>query len=110
MKSLLRLVLLITLLPAVAAAQPDMIVEHYTKESGLPSNTVYCAQKDGDGFVWFGMARPVLVRRHYVHALHNTHQPQVGHAAAQGAQHHRRQERISVDTQHGQPSVYVQQV
>lgn len=54
MKSLLRLILLITLLPAVAAAQPDMIVEHYTKESGLPSNTVYCAQKDGDGFVWFG--------------------------------------------------------
>ena len=49
MKSLLRLILLITLLPAVAAAQPDMIVEHYTKESGLPSNTVYCAQKDGDG-------------------------------------------------------------
>lgn len=54
MKSLLRLILLIMLLPAVAAAQPDMIVEHYTKESGLPSNTVYCAQKDGDGFVWFG--------------------------------------------------------
>lgn len=54
MKSLLRLILLITLLPAVAAAQPDMIVEQYTKESGLPSNTVYCAYKDGDGFVWFG--------------------------------------------------------
>lgn len=31
-----------------------MIVEHYTKENGLPSNTVYCAQKDSDGFVWFG--------------------------------------------------------
>ena len=45
---------MLILYPATAAAQPDMIVEHYTKDNGLPSNTVYCAQKDGDGFVWFG--------------------------------------------------------
>ena len=37
-----------------ATAQPDMIVEHYTNEEGLPSNTVYSALKDRDGFVWFG--------------------------------------------------------
>lgn len=54
MKTMLRLIFMLILYPATAAAQPDMIVEHYTKDNGLPSNTVYCAHKDGDGFVWFG--------------------------------------------------------
>jgi len=42
------------LLPLKAVAQPGMIVEHYTKDNGLPSNTVYGALKDKDGFLWFG--------------------------------------------------------
>lgn len=54
MKNFLRLILILILYTSAAAAQPGMIVEHYTKENGLPSNTVYCAQKDSDGFVWFG--------------------------------------------------------
>lgn len=37
-----------------ASAQPTFIVEHYTVEEGLPSNTVYNAVKDNDGFIWFG--------------------------------------------------------
>lgn len=51
---LLRLVLALLTLPLAASAQPGMIVEHYTREEGLPSNTVYCTLKDRDGFVWFG--------------------------------------------------------
>ena len=35
-------------------AQNGMIVQHYTLEEGLPSNTVYCSLKDKDGFLWFG--------------------------------------------------------
>ena len=35
-------------------AQNGMIVQHYTLEEGLLSNTVYCSLKDKDGFVWFG--------------------------------------------------------
>lgn len=51
---LLQLVLAFIALPLGATAQPDMIVEHYTREEGLPSNTVYSALKDSEGFVWFG--------------------------------------------------------
>ena len=35
-------------------AQNGMIVQHYTLEEGLPSNTVYCSLKGKDGFLWFG--------------------------------------------------------
>ena len=31
-----------------------MIVKDYSIENGLPHNTVFCAMKDGDGFMWFG--------------------------------------------------------
>ncbi len=41
-------------LPPTAAAQPEMIVEHYTKENGLPNDIVYSSLKDSDGFLWFG--------------------------------------------------------
>lgn len=54
MKTLLHLILMILAWPAAAPARPDMIVEHYTKDDGLPSNTVYSALKDNDGFMWFG--------------------------------------------------------
>lgn len=51
---LLRLMVALLAMPAAALAQPDMIIEHYTREEGLPSNTVYSTLKDRDGFVWFG--------------------------------------------------------
>lgn len=35
-------------------AYPNMIVEHFTAERGLPNNIVYCTLKGQDGFVWFG--------------------------------------------------------
>ena len=52
--TLILAVLLVAAWPRAAQAQPEMIVEHYTKEDGLPSDVVYSALKDGDGFVWFG--------------------------------------------------------
>ncbi len=52
--SLMFAVLLIAAWPKTAPAQPEMIVEHYTKGDGLPSDVVYSALKDRDGFVWFG--------------------------------------------------------
>lgn len=54
MKNFLHLILLCLLLPLKAAAQPEMIVEHYTKDNGLLGNTLYCAHKDKDGFLWLG--------------------------------------------------------
>ena len=36
-----------------AFAYPNMIVEHYTAERGLP-NIVNCTLKGQDGFIWFG--------------------------------------------------------
>ena len=48
---LLQLVLAFIALPLGATAQPDMIVEHYTREEGLPSNTVYSALKDSEGIM-----------------------------------------------------------
>lgn len=36
------------------SAQPEIIVEHYTKDNGMPSNTVYCSEEDNDGFLWVG--------------------------------------------------------
>ncbi|KAA6318137.1 hypothetical protein EZS27_031814, partial [termite gut metagenome] len=35
-------------------AEPNIIVEHYTVEEGLPNNMVNCTLKDSDGFIWFG--------------------------------------------------------
>lgn len=35
-------------------AYPNMIVEHYTAEHGLPNNIVNCTLKGQDGFIWFG--------------------------------------------------------
>lgn len=37
-----------------AFAYPNMIVEHYTAERGLPNNIVNCTLKGSDGFIWFG--------------------------------------------------------
>ena len=55
MKKIMGLLLLIGLAFWMPIhAQDGMIVQHYTLEEGLPSNTVYCSLKDKDGFVWFG--------------------------------------------------------
>ena len=55
MKKLMALLLLFVLASWMPIhAQNGMIVQHYTLEEGLPSNTVYCSLKDKDGFVWFG--------------------------------------------------------
>ncbi len=37
-------------------AQPINVFNriHYSTKDGLPSNTVYCAVQDDDGFIWFG--------------------------------------------------------
>ena len=37
-----------------AFAYPNMIVEHYTAERGLPNNIVNCTLKGSDGCIWFG--------------------------------------------------------
>jgi signal transduction histidine kinase/DNA-binding response OmpR family regulator/ligand-binding sensor domain-containing protein len=44
------------LLTASAAllASPNIIVEHYSVEQGLPNNIVHCSLKGSDGFMWFG--------------------------------------------------------
>ena len=36
------------------AAEGDMIIEHYAEKDGLPSNSVSCAFKGKEGFLWFG--------------------------------------------------------
>lgn len=48
------LILFLTLIGLEAYAYPNMIVEHYTAESGLPNNIVNCTLKGKDGFLWFG--------------------------------------------------------
>lgn len=35
-------------------AEPNIIVEHYSVEQGLPNNIVNCSLKGSDGFMWFG--------------------------------------------------------
>ena len=55
MKKIMGLLLLFVLAFRMPIhAQDGMIVQHYTLEEGLPSNTVYCSLKDKDGFLWFG--------------------------------------------------------
>lgn len=35
-------------------AEPNIVVEHYSVEQGLPNNIVNCSLKGSDGFMWFG--------------------------------------------------------
>ncbi|MDR3119228.1 MAG: response regulator [Mediterranea sp.] len=51
-KHLLPLILLLVPFPLFAA--PNIIVEHYSVEQGLPNNIVHCSLKGSDGFMWFG--------------------------------------------------------
>lgn len=48
------LTLLFSVITFGAFAYPNMIVEHYTVERGLPNNIVYCTLKGQEGLVWFG--------------------------------------------------------
>lgn len=54
MKKHLFLILYFSLVAFWSSATPNMIVEHYTTEHGLPNNIVNCTLKGKDGFVWFG--------------------------------------------------------
>lgn len=54
MKERLAIILFLLIGGLQSFALPNMIVEHYTAEDGLPNNTVYCTLKDSDGFVWLG--------------------------------------------------------
>lgn len=50
----MRAVFLSLFMAIAASARPEVIVEHYGVDDGLPSNTVYASLKDSDGFLWFG--------------------------------------------------------
>lgn len=54
MKNRLFLILTFSLMALRVSAIPNMIVEHYTTEHGLPNNIVNCTLKGNDGFIWFG--------------------------------------------------------
>ena len=55
MKKHFFLIFMFLLITRICAfAYPNMIVEHYTAERGLPNNIVNCTLKGQDGFVWFG--------------------------------------------------------
>ncbi|MDO4160610.1 MAG: two-component regulator propeller domain-containing protein [Prevotellaceae bacterium] len=54
MKTFWCLLIFLFSLPFSIMGQSNLIVDRYTVEEGLPSNTVYSAIKDKDGFVWFG--------------------------------------------------------
>lgn len=54
MKRLLFLIPFLYSICLPVSATPNMIVEHYTVDQGLPNNIVSCTLKDKDGFMWFG--------------------------------------------------------
>ncbi|MDR0891515.1 MAG: response regulator [Mediterranea sp.] len=53
-KKRILLLLFLTTIGLKMLAYPNMIVEHYTAESGLSNDIVNCVLKGDDGFVWFG--------------------------------------------------------
>ena len=54
MKKLLLIILSLFLFLQSGFCNKNMIVQDYTTENGLLHNTVFCAIKDADGFMWFG--------------------------------------------------------
>ena len=46
--------LIVLLMAQSVFSGKNMIVKDYSIENGLPHNTVFCAMKDVDGFMWFG--------------------------------------------------------
>jgi signal transduction histidine kinase/DNA-binding response OmpR family regulator/ligand-binding sensor domain-containing protein len=49
-----HLFLLLSVCASFLFAAPNIIVEHYSVEQGLPNNNVNCSLKGSDGFMWFG--------------------------------------------------------
>ncbi|MFT3751574.1 MAG: two-component regulator propeller domain-containing protein [Paludibacter sp.] len=54
MRKFLFLTLFVLFAFQSAFSNKNMIVKDYSIENGLPHNTVFCAMKDADGFMWFG--------------------------------------------------------
>ncbi len=55
LRGLLALVLGLTLTdPAVASGPPDLVVEHFGSERGLPIDNVTAIHQDRAGFIWIG--------------------------------------------------------
>ncbi len=54
MKRAFFLILFLSVVRLSALPYPNMIVEHYTVDQGLPNNIANCTLKDKDGFIWFG--------------------------------------------------------
>ena len=54
MKKLHLIILSLFLFLQSGFCNKNMIVQDYTTENGLLHNTVFCAVKDADGFMWFG--------------------------------------------------------
>ncbi|QDK82533.1 hypothetical protein EXU85_29560 [Spirosoma sp. KCTC 42546] len=52
--------LLVLLISGAASAQmPSLKLEHLTTREGLPSNDVWCLNKDRQGFLWIGTGRNI---------------------------------------------------
>ncbi len=54
MKKITFITFIILLTIQSVFAAKNMIVNNFSIENGLPHNTVFCALKDTDGFMWFG--------------------------------------------------------
>lgn len=55
---LIGLLLYILLLsPTIRAQMPVLTLEHLTTKEGLPSNDIWCLNKDRKGFLWIGTGR-----------------------------------------------------
>lgn len=54
MKKIIFTTLVIQIFSQLVFSNKNMIVKDYSIENGLPHNTVFCAMKDLDGFMWFG--------------------------------------------------------
>ena len=54
MKKYLFLIVALFLVNQSGFCFKNIIVKDYSIEAGLPNNTVLCAIKDTDGFMWFG--------------------------------------------------------
>ncbi len=57
--TILILVLILMLHPNTRAQKPSLKLEHLTTREGLPSNDVWCLNKDRQGFLWIGTGRNI---------------------------------------------------
>ena len=51
---LIRMVSCLLLFSMTTVGQAPMKFNHLTKENGLPSNIIYCAVQDFQGYIWIG--------------------------------------------------------